>query len=113
MGCRPETIFLERTGNGPGLSCWNGGVPWCPECDRFLSPSSVTTTGECPRCGRPVDAGAGKAPPAVVASDATANTEADDELGPIPWHLKLLAGAIALYLGFRAWQGVEWIVNKF
>jgi hypothetical protein len=41
-------------------------------------------------------------------------TESDDaELVPIPWHLKLLAGAVALYLGFRAWQGVEWIVGQF
>jgi len=24
-----------------------------------------------------------------------------------------LAGAVALYLGFRAWQGIEWIVHKF
>ena len=96
-------------------------MPWCPECDRFLSPSSVTATGECPRCGRTVDAGGAKAPApaatAAVAPERAApvgdDAPIDDELPPIPWHLKLLAGAVALYLGFRAWQGVEWIMHKF
>jgi len=37
----------------------------------------------------------------------------DADLGPIPWHLKLLAGAVAVYLGFRAWQGVEWLIHRF
>ena len=25
-------------------------VPWCPSCDRFLSPSTVTPYGACPQC---------------------------------------------------------------
>jgi hypothetical protein len=33
----------------------------------------------------------------------------DEELAPLPWHFKALAGAIALYLGFRALQGIEWL----
>jgi len=73
-------------------------VPWCPDCDRFLSPSTVKTDGTCPGCGRAVD----------VTSVTT-----DDEAVPFPWHLKLLAGAVALYLGFRAWQGVEWVLHQF
>ena len=36
----------------------------------------------------------------------------DDDLGPIPWHLKLLAGALAVYLGYRAWQGIEWVAHQ-
>ena len=38
--------------------------------------------------------------------------EDDEELGPIPWHLKLLAGALAVYLGYRALQGIEWIFHR-
>jgi hypothetical protein len=34
-------------------------------------------------------------------------------LEPLPWHFKLLAGALALYLGWRAVQGVEWLVRQF
>jgi hypothetical protein len=77
-------------------------VPWCATCDRFLSPSSVRTDGACPACGRTVDAGAAHAP---TAAD-------DEELDPIPWHFKLLLGAFAVYLGYRAFQGVEWIAGQ-
>jgi hypothetical protein len=73
-------------------------VPWCDVCDRFLSPSSVTTDGSCPTCGKGVDAGRAK-------------SAEDEPLDPIPWHFKLLLGAIAIYLGYRAFQGVEWVVG--
>ena len=33
-----------------------------------------------------------------------------DEVG-VPWHLKLLLAATVLYLGWRAVQGVEWLLN--
>jgi hypothetical protein len=35
----------------------------------------------------------------------------EDALPPIPWHVKLLAGAVAVYLGWRAYQGIEWLVH--
>lgn len=80
-------------------------MPWCTECDRFLSPPSVAADGSCPTCGHPVDPGR--------AQVATELGEAADEVSPpIPWHLKALAAAVALYLGFRAWQGVEWVVQR-
>ena len=78
-------------------------MPWCATCDRFLSPSTVLADGSCPTCGRAVDPGSAHA----AAADAD-----DDELGPIPWHLKLLAGALAVYLGYRAWQGIEWVAHR-
>ena len=77
-------------------------MPWCATCDRFLSPSTVRADGACPTCGRAVDPGSARA----------AADPADDELGPIPWHLKLLAGALAVYLGYRAWQGIEWVAHN-
>jgi hypothetical protein len=83
-------------------------VPWCPECDRFLSPASVLPDGSCPRCGRDVDAGRAKPPVTTLEPSAVAEEEAPD---PVPWHLKLLLGAIALYLGYRAFQGIEWLVS--
>ena len=54
------------------------------------------------------------APPTTSSAPDDAN-KADwvPDLEPIPWHLKLLAGAVALYLGWRAFQGVEWIVHRF
>ena len=70
-------------------------MPWCATCERFLSPPTVQRDGACPTCGRMIAGGQ------------------DADLGPIPWHLKLLAGAVAVYLGFRAWQGVEWLIHRF
>jgi len=75
-------------------------VPWCDTCDRFLSPSTVRAEGTCPTCGRVVDPGR-----AHAATD-------DDAPGPVPWHLKLLAGALAVYLGYRALQGIEWLLGR-
>lgn len=82
-------------------------MPWCPECDRFLAPPTVRADGTCPTCGRAVDPGT--AP--VAGAAATASPE--DEQVPVPWHLKLLAGAVVVYLGFRAWAGVEWVIHQF
>ena len=78
-------------------------MPWCPECDRFLSPASVRRDGTCPTCSRPVDPG--KAKTAAAATD-------DEPLEPVPWHLKLLLAAVAVYLGYRAFQGIEWLVGQ-
>jgi hypothetical protein len=79
-------------------------MPWCSDCDRYLSPSTVRADGTCPTCGRPVDAGEG-----TVAS-AAKQTKAE-ELPPIPWHLKLLALAVAVYLGWRLIQGIQWVLG--
>ena len=76
-------------------------MPWCPSCDRFLSPSTVLADGTCPTCGRTVDPGSAHAPA----------SEEETELDPLPWHFKLLVAAIALYLGYRAFQGIDWLIN--
>ena len=33
----------------------------------------------------------------------------EEPLPPIPWHLKLLAVAVVIYLGFRLFQGLGWL----
>jgi hypothetical protein len=77
----------------------------------------VTVAGDCPKCGTPVDPGAAR--PATVDSGVDVTSEAPSDadwvpdLDPVPWHLKLLAGAVAVYLGWRAFQGIEWIVHRF
>lgn len=64
-------------------------MPWCDDCAKFWNPSSMGSGGECPTCGR------------VIASPPRA-----------PWHFKLLMVAVALYLGFRAFQGIEWVIGR-
>jgi hypothetical protein len=44
--------------------------------------------GSCPSCGT------------VIAKPVKA-----------PWHFKLLLVALVLYLGWRAWQGVDWVIG--
>lgn len=67
-------------------------MPWCDDCARYWNPPSMGAGGECPSCGR-VIAEAEEAPRA-------------------PWHFKLLLAAVVAYLAFRAWQGVEWVVQR-
>jgi hypothetical protein len=39
-------------------------------------------------------------------------TRSADEPAPrVPWHLKLLGSALAIYLGFRAMQLVDWLIH--
>lgn len=35
----------------------------------------------------------------------------EEPLPPVPWHLKLLAVAIAIYLLYRLAQGVGWLFS--
>jgi hypothetical protein len=71
-------------------------MPWCAGCDRFLSPSTVRADGSCPTCGKFVDPEGGRA----------------RALKRIPWHLKLLLGVFALYLGYRVVQGIDWLIGQ-
>jgi hypothetical protein len=93
--------------------CENHGVPWCAGCQRFLSPPTVTPEGRCPTCGRPVEPG--RAHPARSPEDASEPKAqaGEEELGPVPLHLKILGGALVVYLGYRFFQGVEWIIHRF
>jgi hypothetical protein len=80
-------------------------MPWCSTCERFLSPPTVRANGTCPTCGRPVDA---NRDPGTI---RPGETEAEEETGPIPFHLKALGAALVVYLGWRFVQGVEWVVR--
>jgi hypothetical protein len=75
-------------------------MPWCVDCDRYLAPSAVTRDGACPTCGRPVEVG-----------DVAKATGEEEPLPPVPWHLKLLALAVAIYLTFRLIQVIGWIAG--
>ena len=83
-------------------------MPWCHTCSKFLSPSTVHADGTCPTCGRSVDAGQARAPVMAPEAGDEHRDDADESThAPIPWHLKLLVVALVIYLGFRAWQGIE------
>jgi hypothetical protein len=75
-------------------------VPWCVSCNKFLTPPTVNKDGTCPKCGQTVERGL-----------IPGMTRSADEPPGIPWHLKLLALALVLYLSWRFFQIFEWIVN--
>jgi hypothetical protein len=81
-------------------------MPWCTTCDRFLSPSTVRENGTCPTCGSTVEGGG-----AHTTTTSDEDTR-DDQPASLPWHLWLLGAALAVYLGFRAWQGIEWVIQS-
>ena len=64
-------------------------MPWCEHCNRFYNPPSMLPGGECPRCGR------------VIAAPKRA-----------PWHFYVLVSAATIYLGYRAFQGIEWVAHR-
>jgi hypothetical protein len=37
----------------------------------------------------------------------------EQEIPRAPWHFKIAVGAVAIYLGFRAIEGVIWLVGRF
>ena len=79
-------------------------MPWCPTCDRFLSPPTVRADGTCPTCGGQVETDRDPA-------RAQPGTAGEEELAPVPFHLKALGVALVIYLGYRFFQGIEWVVQ--
>jgi hypothetical protein len=77
-------------------------VPWCAHCNKFLTPSTVRPDAACPVCGATVERGLipGMTRPA------------DEARQGIPWHLKLLGAATAIYLGFRFLQLIDWVLHR-
>ena len=64
-------------------------LPWCETCSRYWPSTSLGHGGECPDCQTVI----GKA-------------------AKTPWHFLLLVVAAVVYLGWRAYQGVDWVVGK-
>lgn len=63
-------------------------MPWCEECSKYLTPSSMRDDGTCPACGRPVGEIEERGDAAVAEEKA-------------PWHFKLLVVALVTYLAWR------------
>ena len=89
-------------------------MPWCDDCSKFWTPSSVAADGKCPTCGRPLPAPATSGVAASPSGDpAKVNLKELAGEEKMPWHFKLLLVALVLYLGWRAFQGVEWLIGRF
>lgn len=80
-------------------------MPWCDECSKFWTPSSVKPDGSCPTCGRPL-----ARPDTPVSSPQPPDGVTEHE-AKVPWHFKLLVATLALYLLWRLWQLVVAVVT--
>ena len=61
----------------------NRAMPWCPDCERFLAPPSVTPEGRCPECSRRSNR-AGPGSRSEIRRPSPPRTEAPEELAPVP-----------------------------
>jgi hypothetical protein len=80
-------------------------MPWCEQCSRFYTPSTLSADGDCPsghHVADPDDAGG------LVQSGAEGR---ESERVRAPWHFWVLVAAVALYLGWRVIQGIGWLVG--
>ena len=62
---------------------------WCERCQHPVEDDELTEAGACPECG-------------IVLRE---------ERRPVPWHFKLMIVATVIYLGWRAYQGIGWLVH--
>jgi len=67
-------------------------MPWCEDCSRYWAPSAMTPEGNCPTCGRSLEA-----------PDQETGEDQDTHTGT-PWHFKLLIVAAVAYLVWRFYQ---------
>ncbi|MCL4448215.1 MAG: hypothetical protein M1152_00750 [Actinobacteria bacterium] len=63
-------------------------MPWCKECNKLYEEEELKENRECPACGE------------LLASKRKA-----------PWHFKVLLIGTCSYLGWRAYQGITWLVH--
>ena len=75
-------------------------MPWCDDCARFWSPPSLHE-GACPTCGTVLTRPAATSEP----------SDGSEERPRAPWHFKVMLVALVVYLGYRAYQGVDWLAR--
>ncbi len=54
----------------------------------MVEDDELTDEGACPTCDEPLR-----------------------DRRPVPWHFRLLLAATVIYLGWRAYQGIGWLVH--
>lgn len=82
-------------------------MPWCEQCDRFYTPSTLSADGDCPEGHHVADPD--EAPRLVQSGVAGREEEPEPK---VPWHFWLLIAATVLYLGWRAIEGIDWLLSR-
>lgn len=82
-------------------------MPWCEDCDRFYTPSTLTAGGDCPEGHHVADPDG-----AAHLVQSTAEPREEEPEPKVPWHFWLLLVSVVIYLGWRAWEGIVWVINR-
>jgi hypothetical protein len=72
-------------------------MPWCDECSKYWTHSSLPPDGTCPTCGQVV---ATPDRPPITADTLDLHELAGDK-AKVPWHFKVMVVALVIYLGYR------------
>ena len=64
-------------------------MAWCDTCDRVVADDEAID-GRCDRCETELSGA---------------------ERGPLPWKFRLMIIATVIYLAYRAYQGVTWLLH--
>jgi hypothetical protein len=83
-------------------------MPWCEDCSKYWTYSSLPPDGSCPTCGRVVTTP--EHPVGSVTAETLNLREMAGEKAKVPWHFKLMVVALVIYLGWRLVQLVMLIV---
>lgn len=81
-------------------------MPWCQDCDRFYTPSTLSTDGDCPEGHHVADPDEGL--PLPQSGAAPREEEPDPK---VPWHFWVLLVSAVIYLAWRAVEGIVWLVT--
>ena len=84
-------------------------MPWCDACAVYRAPKDCNSDGSCPGCGT-VLATKGALRAEARSLGLPGPGEVEGELPKVPWHFKLLMVAVALYLGWRVVQLIQWLL---
>ena len=74
-------------------------MPWCDECTKYWTFSSLPPDGTCPTCGRPV-----AVPERPIAANNLDLKELAGDKVKVPWHFKVMVAALVIYLAYRLVQ---------
>jgi hypothetical protein len=93
-------------------------VPWCAECARQVASDELVAPRE-QRAGEAASESAAEPAPALrdrcPSCGAVLKTEApsEEELvhAKAPWHFKVLVVGSVVYLGYRLYQGIGWLIH--
>jgi hypothetical protein len=74
-------------------------MPWCDDCSKYWTYSSLPPEGTCPTCGRAL--AKPERPAGPVTAESLDLREMAGEKAKVPWHFKLMLVALIIYLGWR------------